>query len=204
MSDSLRSLLERGAARLGVELPDEAALLVLKFLILLEKWNTRINLTGTRSDREIVERHLLDSMALLPHVPSDARGLVDVGSGAGLPGAVLAMFRPALSVTALEPIRKKHAFLAALRRELSLSNFDPLPQRVEAYRDSAAFAPFDVAVSRATWPVGEWLQIGATLVRPGGVVLGMEGADATDLPPDVTRHPYELGDRTRAIIRWAR
>jgi len=197
-------LLERGAERLRVELPDEAALLVLKFLILLEKWNARINLTGTRNDREIVERHLLDSMALLPHVPADARRLVDVGSGAGLPGAVLAMFLPDLTVTALEPIRKKQAFLSALRRELPLPNFDPHPRRVEAYLASSAFGPFDVAVSRATWPVGEWLQIGASLVRPGGVVLGMEAADATDLPPDVTRHPYQLADRTRAIIRWQR
>ncbi len=204
MSESLRDLLERGAEQLGVGIPDEVALRVLKFLILLEKWNARINLTGTRNDREIVERHLLDSMALLPHVPADARRLVNVGSGAGLPGAVLAMFRPELTVTALEPIRKKHAFLAALRRELPLANFDPHPQRVEAYRGSAAFDPFDVAVSRATWPVGEWLHVGATLVRPGGVVLGMEGADATDLPVDVTRHPYQLADRTRAIICWPR
>lgn len=201
MSADLRTLLERGSAQLGVELSDDGCMSMLKYLILLKKWNASINLTGSRDDREIVERHLLDSLALLPYVPASARRLIDVGSGAGLPGALLGMFRPDLEVVALEPIRKKHAFLSTLRRELPLPNLQALPMRVETYLDSAEFERFDIAVSRATWPVDEWLERGVQLVGSPGVVLGMEGADERPLPEGASRHPYRIENRTRAVIR---
>jgi 16S rRNA (guanine527-N7)-methyltransferase len=147
---------------------------------------------------------VLDSLALVQHIPADARTLIDVGSGAGLPGAIIALFRPDLVITALEPIRKKHAFLSSLRRELDLANFTPIPARVEQHRDADSFEPVDIAVSRATWPVDEWLEIGATLVRPGGRVLGMEGASPRHLPDTATRHPYAIDDRTRSVVVYPR
>lgn len=199
--DNLRELLSEGAARLGVDLGATGAMQLLKYLILLQKWNARINLTGTRDDREIVARHLLDSLAVVPHIPADTHRLIDVGSGAGLPGAVVAMFRPGIEVTALEPIRKKHAFLATLRREMPLANFHPVAKRVDDYRASAEFDLFDTAVSRATWSLDEWLEFGSRLIHDRGTVLGMEGADERPLPPGATRHPYDIEDRTRAVVR---
>lgn len=199
MSD-LRTLLVESATRMGVSPSDEQCLSVLKYIIILNKWNQRINLTGSRDDREILALHVLDSLALVPHIPAEARTLIDVGSGAGLPGAIIAIFRPELHITALEPIRKKHAFLSSLKRELGLGQFQPLARRVEEHRDRPEYARTDVAVSRATWPVDEWLEVGATLVRPGGVVLGMEGASPRHLPAGATRHPYQIEDRTRSVI----
>ncbi|HUH03515.1 MAG TPA: 16S rRNA (guanine(527)-N(7))-methyltransferase RsmG [Kofleriaceae bacterium] len=199
MSD-LRRLLIESATRMGVSPSDDQCLSVLKYIIILNKWNQRINLTGTRDDREILGLHVLDSLAVVPHIPADASSLIDVGSGAGLPGAVIAIFRPDLHIIALEPIRKKQAFLSSLRRELGLSQFQPLARRVEEHRDRPEFSPVDAAVSRATWPVDEWLEIGATLVRDGGVVLGMEGASPRHLPAEASRHPYDIEDRTRSVV----
>ncbi len=101
-------------------------------------------------------------------------------------------------MTALEPVRKKLAFLQSLARHLP--NLHPSPDRVEDH----ARHDYDVATSRATFAIERWLQIGASLVRPGGVVLGMEGAEQMELPEGAVRRPYELDDRTRAIIVYSR
>ena len=181
--------------------PDQRQLLV-KFLTLLHKWTAVTNLVATSTTpRELVELHLLDSLALVPHL-GDAERVIDVGSGGGLPGVVLAAVEPARTFTALEPIHKKHAFLAAARRELALTNFTPLAERDDQHRARADFEPYDVAVSRAVFDPATWLERGARLVRPGGKVLAMEGRDPVALPPGATRHPYRLADRERAILAW--
>lgn len=193
------AVLRAEAAALGVELSDEAAAHFDKYLALLNRWSASVNLVGTRDPDEIARFHLADSLALVPHLGA-ARRVIDVGSGAGLPGAALAIARPDLEITALEPVHKKHAFLAAVRRELGLAGFTPLAERDEQIRATPGFRPYDLAVSRATWAVPEWLSRGALLVHPGGRVLAMEGRDQHDLPPGAARHPYELGDRTRAVV----
>jgi 16S rRNA (guanine527-N7)-methyltransferase len=198
MTDPL-GVLRADAASLGVALSDDALSRFDKYLALLNKWSASVNLVGTRDAVEIARYHLADSLALLAHL-DQARRIVDVGAGAGLPGAALAMARPDLEVTALEPIHKKHSFLAAVRREIGLVGFTPLAVRDDDFRRSPDFAPADVAVSRATWAVPEWLPRGARLVRPGGRVLGMEGREQRELPPGAARHPYELGGRTRAVV----
>jgi 16S rRNA (guanine527-N7)-methyltransferase len=173
-----------------------------KYLEILLLWNKRINLTAVRTPEEIREKHFDDSLAVLPHIPADTRTLIDVGSGAGFPGAVIAIERPSLQVTLVESNHKKSAFLEALKREIPLPNVRVRSERVEVLRSAPGFDPFDVAVSRATWDLPEWLAIGRTLVRPGGLVIGMEGAETHDLPPGATRHPYRLGRATRAIITF--
>jgi len=187
------------AAALGVDLTADASAHFDKYLALLNRWSASVNLVGTRDPVEVARFHLADSLALLPHL-GDARRVVDVGSGAGLPGAALAIARPDLEITALEPIHKKHAFLAAIRREIGLPGFTPIAERDEQHRAAADYRPYDLAVSRATWAVPEWLVRGGELVRLGGRVLAMEGRDLHDLPPGATRHPYQLGDRTRAVV----
>lgn len=193
-------LLRDGSAALGLELSAEQLGSIGKYLGLLSKWNQKINLTGTRDERELVVHHAVDSLAVVGHVPGTAARLIDVGSGGGFPGVMIAIVRPGLEVTALEPNRKKHAFLATVRRELGLSNFEPQPLRLEEHLGGAGFRPYDVAVSRATFAVPEWLARGRALVRPGGLVLGMEGSEQHELPPGAVRYPYALGDRKRAII----
>ena len=198
MSDPVGQL-RADAEALGVALSDSALAHFDKYLDLLNKWSASVNLVGTRDPDEIARFHLADSLALLAHLGT-ARRIVDVGSGAGLPGAALAIARPDLEVISLEPVHKKHAFQSAVRRELGLTGFTPLALRDEDYLASAGFSPFDAAVSRATWAVPEWMARGTRLVGPGGRVLGMEGREQHELPAGAARHPYELGGRTRAVV----
>jgi 16S rRNA (guanine527-N7)-methyltransferase len=167
----------------------------------LERWNRRINLIRFGDWDELVSRHLVDGLAASARIPPDARSLIDVGSGGGIPGAVIAALRPELEVIALEPIHKKHAFLRAVRRSVPLPNFWAHALRLEEEGPPEDLRNrFDVAISRATWSVGEWIERGRGLVHPGGVVLAMEGRGRGDLPEGAVRHPYEADDRQRAIV----
>ncbi len=204
MPISLAQILDEGCARLRVKLTSKQHSGVYKYLKLLHKWNQRINLSGTRSERSLLELHILDALAIVPHIPARATQLVDVGSGAGFAAVASAIARPDLAVTALEPAHKKHAFLSTVKRELPLANLTPLAVRIEDHLADSSFAPFDVAVSRATWPLLDWLERGSRLVRKGGTVLGMEGATKHALPREASRHEYALTDRTRAIIVYRR
>ena len=197
MSDSAATVatLSSELASLGVEAaPDRVAKLA-AFAEELLRWNAKINLTAARSLEDVVQ-HIVDSSAIVPLVPPSTRRVIDVGSGGGLPCVVLAILRPEISVTALEPVHKKHAFLSHARR-LFCPNLTPLAERVEQH----AGRDYDVATSRATFAIIEWLAIGRGLVRPGGIVLGMEGADQSELPAGATRHPYPIAGKTRAILR---
>lgn len=161
------------------------------------RWNQRINLSASRTLEELAS-HVVDCLALLPHVPPRAR-LVDVGSGGGLPGLVLAISRPDLHVTCIEPIHKKAAFLRQVSRQLAVA-VAVMTHRVNDLPELRG--AFDVATSRATFDLAAWLEVGSQLVRPGGLVLAMEGLDQTALPPGALRHPYSFEDRTRAIITF--
>lgn len=166
-----------------------------RFVELFVHWNARINVSAARTVDEVTLQ-VVDCLALEPYV--EGPRLIDVGSGGGLPGLVLAIVRPDLRVTSLEPVHKKAAFQSTAIRELKIENAEVHARRVDAAVDNA----FDTAVSRATFDLGAWLEIGRQLVRPGGVVLGMEGREQHQLPAGAERLPYEHGDRTRAVIRY--
>lgn len=178
------------------DLDDAQLTQLVAYVDLVMQWNRRINLTATRDPAAFVEEHVADCLDLLPHIPSAARTLLDVGAGAGLPGLVLAIARPTLTVTLLEPVHKKHAFLQTARRELELTD------RVEAYarRLEDHQGTYDVCVSRATWAIPDWLARAAPYVVPGGTILAMEGKDQHPLPPNAVRHPIPRSTKTRAII----
>ncbi len=165
-----------------------------QFRDLLLQWNRRINLTAARSPAE-VEEHIRDSLHIIPHLRSSPR-VLDVGSGGGFPVVIAAIYLPSCSFTALEPIRKKHAFLRTAARELELANLDPLAVRVEDH----AIDDYDAATSRATFDLREWLLLGAQLVHPGGIVLGFEATLRDDLPQPIERHPYALDGKQRSIV----
>jgi len=174
----------------------DAEALLDRYVELLLTWNRKINLTAARTVDEIRRDHIEDCRAVLRHIPPDSKRLLDVGAGGGFPGIVLAIERPALAVTLLEPVQKKRAFLATAARELGLVHVRALAQRLEDHPER----DYDVAVSRATWPVPDWLERAQPFVRVGGTVLAMEGRERYELPAGASRHPYSHGDKTRAII----
>ena len=164
------------------------------FLDVFEKWNRSINLSAASTREELVE-HVVDSLHVVPHLRDAARAL-DVGSGGGFPVVVAAICLPSVAFTSLEPVHKKHAFLRAATRELSLSNLEPLAQRIEDHETH----DYDAAMSRATFDLVDWLRIGARYVSARGVVLGFEAIPRDDLPPNTERHAYTLDGKPRAIV----
>ncbi len=198
MSDELKNLLASTCGEFGVYDTNEYYSVIANYLQLLNKWSRRISLVATEEPTALIEQHVADCLALLPHLPATTCTLIDVGSGAGLPGLLLAIARPRIEVVSVEPIGKKHSFQRAVVRELKLANCTILRERIEQH----AAHKYDVAVSRATWSLPRWLEVGRQLVRPGGLVLAMEGAEQHSLPAGATRNPYPLGNRRRAIVSW--
>ena len=166
------------------------------FVVLFEKWNSSINLSAARG-REEIDTHVIDSLHVVPHLAARNLGrVIDVGSGGGLPVVIAAICLPDISFTSLEPVHKKHAFLRTAARELRLGNLEAFARRVEDHQQR----DYDAATSRATFDLNLWLTTGLSLVRPGGYALGFEAVERADLTMPITRHPYALDDRTRAIV----
>ena len=144
--------------------------LLVRYLALLDKWNRTFNLTAVRDPREMVGRHLVDSLSVLPCLAG--RRLLDVGSGAGLPGIPIAIARPDLEVTLLDSNSKKTRFLAQVSLELNLANVSVVHSRVERYRASQ---PFDTAVSRAFASLRDFWRKTQHLVGADGRLVAMKG-----------------------------
>jgi 16S rRNA (guanine527-N7)-methyltransferase len=183
--------LERGLGELGLALPAGARERLLAYVALLVKWNRTYNLTAIREPLAMVAHHLLDSLAVLPHLPFPAeRGrLLDAGSGAGLPGIPLAMARPQWRVVLAESNQKKAAFLRQTAIELALENVEVHEGRVEAWRPSALF---DVVISRAFAALAEFISVCRHLVAPGGVLAAMTGAAPAVLDPQCALIPLRV------------
>ena len=168
---SLEAKILEGAAALGLALDDGTTSRCAQYLRLIEKWNRVHNLTAVRETEQMVVLHLLDSLSVLPHVEG-ARSLLDVGTGAGLPGIPIALALPQLEVTLLDSSHKKTTFLQQAKAELALANVTVACERVEQWRPGCAF---DVVVSRAFAELAEFVAQAQHLVAPGGRLLAMKG-----------------------------
>ena len=138
--------LSTGARQLGVELSEAQHAQLLAYLALLIKWNKAYNLTAVRNPDEMVSRHLLDSLSVMPFIHSETERWLDVGSGGGMPGIPLAILHPHKQVTVLDSNGKKTRFLTQVKLELKLDNLQVIHSRVEAFQPEQ---PFSGIVSRA-------------------------------------------------------
>lgn len=167
---SLAVQLSEGLNHLGIALPSGASKRMLDYVGLLEKWNKVYNLTAIREPARMVSHHLLDSLAVVPHLVQDT--IVDVGSGAGLPGIPLALARPDVHVTLLEASSKKAAFLRQTVSDLEIANAAVCSERAEQFRPAQRFG---LAISRAFAELSEYLRLTEHLTIPGGVFAAMKG-----------------------------
>jgi 16S rRNA (guanine527-N7)-methyltransferase len=165
-----------------------------QFSSLVAKWNRQINLSGASSAPDIRE-HIEDSRAVVTPLIGLQREL-DVGSGGGFPVAVAAILLPDVEFVSLEPVHKKHAFLRTVARELALPNLHPFAERLEAH----AVCDYDAAMSRATFELARWLSLGQQYVKPGGMVIGFEGALREDLINNLKRIEYSIAGKRRALV----
>lgn len=197
-SERLGALLAPAVRALSLELPGERLRSLGTYATRLLEWNQRINLTGARDLDTLAIEHIADALALVAHLPSEGR-CIDVGSGAGLPGLVLAIVRPDLAFTLLEPIQKRRSFLAAMVRELGLPGTTLCADRLEHHTLDQAES-YDFAVARAVFPLADWLPAGARLVRSGGVIVGLAGGGIDEVPPGAEIHRYDVGAGPRAVV----
>lgn len=179
----INNRLADGLAELGLELSPDAQARLLAYLDLLARWNKTYNLTAVRDPVEMVSRHLLDSLAVLPFVRG--KNLADLGSGAGLPGIPLAIARPAIAVTLIESNGKKARFLREAVRSLPLANV-----RIEQARVQDAVGTYDTITARAFASLADMLVWGGHLLAPEGRWLALKGhADPAEIAavPDTFR-----------------
>ena len=163
-------ILARGLERLGLALPVEAQGKLLAYVVLLAKWNRTYNLTAIREPARMVSHHLIDSLAVLPHLPAGT--LVDVGSGGGLPGIPIAIAQPQRKVTLNDSNHKKGAFMQQAVIELGLANVEVHVGRTEEWHPATGF---DGAISRAFAELGDFIAACRHLVKPGGFFAAMKG-----------------------------
>ena len=169
----LRSELDAGLAALGLD--PALAMPLLAYLALLDRWNRTYNLTAIRDPREMVGKHLLDSLAMHPYI--GAGNLADLGAGAGLPGIPLAIAKPALQVTLVESNGKKARFLREAVRTLGLADARVAESRAEALDEPGAY---DAITARALATLPLIIALGGHLLKPGGRLLAMKGAVPDD------------------------
>lgn len=168
---TLAKQIAEGLEAMGIELPSGARDRLLQHLQLIEKWNRVHNLTAVRETGQMVVLHLLDSLAVLPHLER-ARTIVDVGTGPGLPGIPIAIARPQARVTLLDSSHKKCAFLQQAKTELGLANVEVTCDRVEHWKPAEKF---DAVVSRAFSELADFVAQAQHLVAPGGQLIAMKG-----------------------------
>jgi len=199
----------RGAGALGVPLTDSTCDRLLGFLDLLEKWNRAYNLTSVRNRGEMLHRHLLDSISLAPFIRADE--VLDVGSGGGLPGVVMALLYPHRHFTLLDANQKKSRFLTQCRIELTLENMAIVADRAENYRPPAPLAQI---TSRAFTALPTMIGWCGHLLAEDGEFLAMKGQfphdEVAGLPEGwqlVDTHPVQVpgveGQRHILSIRRA-
>jgi len=186
-----RARLLDAAATLGLPLDDAAAARLMDYLALLQRWNATYNLTAIRDPDQMLSQHLLDCLAAVGPLrrhfqTAPGRRVLDVGSGGGLPGAVIAMLCPDLDVTCVDAVGKKAAFITQAATHGHLANLHARHARVEQLRE----APFDLITSRAFASLADFTALTRPLLTAGGVWMSMKGKLPTDemaaLAPDVS------------------
>ena len=181
-------LLAKGITKMGLDVPMVMQQKLLAYLALLQKWNKVYNLTAVRDPIEMVTLHLLDSLSVLPHINS--KNLLDVGSGGGLPGIVLAICKPELQVTTIDTVQKKAIFMRQVKGELGLDNLTIVHARVESYQPTQKF---EAIISRAFSDIALFIKLTQHLLLDKGKWLAMKG----HLPHDELKG---LGVKNNRII----
>ena len=176
--------LQAGLQQMGLKLTTAQQLLLLEYVALLKKWNSTFNLTALRDESKMISHHILDSLSLLAYI-KDAKTLMDVGSGGGMPGIPTAICRPDLQITLLDSNTKKTTFLQQVVIELGLSNVTVASGRVEAMHDKDV----DVVTSRAFAELADFISLTKHLLNENGYWAAMKGV-----------YPYEELEHVPASV----
>ena len=201
----LEKQLNASANTMGISLSDKHSKLLISYLAMLAKWNKAYNLTAIRDPDEMLRKHIIDSLSVLPFIQGER--FIDVGTGGGLPGIVLAILKPECTFTLLDSNGKKTRFLFQVKSELSLENVTVINKRVEQYQPDTGF---DGIISRAFSSLGQMHHWTQHLLANKGRFFAMKGVynqtEIGELPAgySVICHdlivPGEEGERHLVII----
>jgi 16S rRNA (guanine527-N7)-methyltransferase len=182
-----RDLLVEGLHRMSLNLSDQMIDQLMAYLNLIEKWNRVYNLTAIRERDEMIKLHFLDSLSILNHV--EMEHVLDVGSGAGFPGIVLAITKPELKVTVMDSVNKKTTFMQQVKSELSLTNLNVVNARVEEYQPTILF---DSVITRAFSSVQNMLSMTQHILQKDGAWLAMKSKDVKEELKALDENQYTL------------
>ena len=182
-----RDLLIEGLQRMDLKLSDQVIDQLMTYLNLVEKWNRVYNLTAIRERDEMIKLHLLDSLSILNHV--HVKNILDVGSGAGFPGIVLAITKPELKVTVMDSVNKKTIFMQQVKSELALTNLDVVNSRVEDYQPTTLF---EAVTSRAFSNLKNMMSLTQHTLQKEGVWLAMKSKDVREELQAFEKNQYTL------------
>jgi 16S rRNA (guanine527-N7)-methyltransferase len=187
--------LDEGAKALGVSLSATEIARLALYLEELLRWSKIADLIAPADPDRLIRKHFLDSLAIVPLLPA-AGNVLDLGSGAGFPGLVLAIIVPTLQVALIEARRKRVNFLKTVGRTIQLANLQVYEGRAEQLATTPFLrAAFDVVVTRATWRLALFLSLAAPFVKPGGQLLAMKG-------PKIEQELTELSTAADGL-RWS-
>ncbi len=182
-----RDLLIEGLQRMDLKLSDQMIDQLMTYLNLVEKWNRVYNLTAIRERDEMIKLHFLDSLSILKHML--VKNILDVGSGAGFPGIVLAITKPELKVTVMDSVNKKTTFMQQVKSELSLTNLDVVNSRVEDYQPTTLF---EAVTSRAFSNLKNMMSLTQHTLQKEGVWLAMKSKDVREELEAFEKNQYTL------------
>ncbi|MCK9418226.1 MAG: 16S rRNA (guanine(527)-N(7))-methyltransferase RsmG [Nitrospirae bacterium] len=198
-----RELLNNGAIKLGIPLTVEQANSVFIYLAELKKWSRKINLTAIKDERDIIIKHVLDSLSYIHgFTPAPGLRLLDMGSGAGFPALPIKIVCPGIVVTMVESTKKKASFLRHIIRTLKLTETAVVDSRTEEL-DVHFLSAFDIVTARAFADMKSAIAEGMPLLRPGGLIVLSRGPEETINEQDLARAGVSLERRTDLTLPFS-
>lgn len=180
--NSLKELLINGAKEFSINLNGVQVDQILKYKDLLKEWNEKINLTAIEEDRDVIIKHYIDSLSILPLMENKQFSLIDIGTGAGFPGIPVKIAYRNISVTLLDSLDKRIKFLDEVIKALNLSGIRAVHGRAEDFGANAGFREkFDISVARAVANLPVLLEYCLPFVKPGGIFIAMKGSSTDEI-----------------------
>lgn len=172
----IKELLRKGLKEFGLAPSEEQINSFITYLSELKKWNKAYNLTGLKTDEDIIIKHFLDSLLYLKAMPGGEIKVADIGSGAGFPGIPIKIIRPEIEMYLIEPSGKKSAFLRHIIRELELNKIEVIEKRIEEIKVNQELSLLvDIVVTRALFTVKDFIKKSSHIVKQGGILILNKG-----------------------------